>query len=71
QRFIEYKAKDAGKDVVYVNPKHTSQNCSRCGYTDKNNRHGSVFKCNNCGSIKLHSWVDGEPSNKLQSFSED
>ncbi|MGC9193220.1 MAG: RNA-guided endonuclease InsQ/TnpB family protein, partial [Thermoplasmata archaeon] len=49
QRFIEYKAKDAGKDVVYVNPKHTSQNCSRCGYTDKNNRHGSVFKCKNCG----------------------
>ena len=49
QIFIKYKAKDAGKDVVYINPKHTSQKCSRCGYIDKNNRHGSVFKCKNCG----------------------
>ncbi|MGB9815948.1 MAG: zinc ribbon domain-containing protein, partial [Thermoplasmata archaeon] len=49
QKFIEYKAEDAGKIVVYVNPKHTSQRCSRCGYTDKNNRHGSVFRCRNCG----------------------
>ena len=49
ERFIEYKANDAGKNVVYVNPKHTSQKCSRCGYTDKNNRYGSVFRCKNCG----------------------
>jgi len=34
--------------VLYINPKHTSQKCSRCGYIDKNNRHGSVFKCKNC-----------------------
>jgi transposase, IS605 OrfB family, central region len=49
QKFIEYKAKDAGKTVIYVNPKYTSQRCSKCGYVDKNNRHGSVFKCINCG----------------------
>ncbi|MGC8565237.1 MAG: RNA-guided endonuclease InsQ/TnpB family protein, partial [Thermoplasmata archaeon] len=49
ERFIEYKAEDAGKNVVYVNPKHTSQKCSRCGYINKNNRYGSVFKCKNCG----------------------
>ena len=49
QSFVEYKAKDAGKDVLYINPKHTSQKCSRCGYIDKNNRHGSVFRCKNCG----------------------
>jgi len=48
EKFIEYKAKDAGKAVIYVNPKHTSQRCSKCGYVDKNNRHGSVFKCINC-----------------------
>jgi transposase len=35
--------------VIYVNPKHTSQRCSRCGYIDKDNRHGSVFRCRNCG----------------------
>ena len=49
QKFIEYKAKDAGKTVIYVNPKYTSQRCSKCCYVDKNNRHGSVFKCINCG----------------------
>jgi len=49
QKFIEYKAKDAGKTVIYVNPKYTSQRCSKCGYLSKNNRHGSVFKCINCG----------------------
>jgi putative transposase len=49
EKFIEYKAKDAGKAVIYVNPEHTSQRCSKCGYVDKNNRHGSVFKCINCG----------------------
>jgi len=49
QKFIEYKAEDAGKMVLYVNPKHTSQKCSRCGYIDKSNRKGSIFKCKNCG----------------------
>jgi len=49
QKFIEYKAKDAGKAVIYVNPKYTSQKCSKCSYVDKNNRYGSVFKCQNCG----------------------
>jgi len=49
QRFIEYKAKDVGKNVIYIGPKYTSQKCSRCGHIDKNNRRGSIFKCRNCG----------------------
>jgi len=53
QSFIEYKAKDAGKYLIYINPKHKSQKCSRCGYIDKNNRHGSVFRCKNC-VFELH-----------------
>ncbi|MGC8585722.1 MAG: zinc ribbon domain-containing protein, partial [Thermoplasmata archaeon] len=31
--------------VVYVNPKHTSQRCSKCGHVNKNNKHGLEFKC--------------------------
>jgi len=49
QKFIEYKAQDLGKTVVYVNPKYTSQRCSKCGYVDRNNRKESIFKCKNCG----------------------
>ncbi len=49
QKFIEYKAEDQAKIVLYVNPKHTSQKCSKCAYIDKENRHGLVFKCKNCG----------------------
>ena len=45
QNFIEYKAEDLGKTVIYVNPKHTSQKCSRCGYINKRNRDGAEFKC--------------------------
>ncbi|MFQ1020915.1 RNA-guided endonuclease TnpB family protein [Tardisphaera saccharovorans] len=49
QKFTEYKAEDAGKIVLHVDPKHASQKRSKRGYTGKNNGHGSVFKCKNCG----------------------
>lgn len=47
--FIEYKAKIAGVPVVLVDGRNTSRTCSDCGYVDKNNRHGQVFKCLACG----------------------
>jgi IS605 OrfB family transposase len=53
QQFLEYKAKDLGKTVVYVDPKLTSQKCSRCGFINRNNRKGTVFHCRNCG-FELH-----------------
>ena len=71
QILIKYKAKDAGKDVVCINPKHTSQKCSRCGYIDKNNRHGSVFKCKNCGfelNADLNASRNIEVLNKSECF---
>ena len=49
EKFIIYKAEEIGKEVILVNPKHTSQKCSRCGYIEKSNRKGSTFKCKNCG----------------------
>jgi len=47
---LEYKAKENGIDVVYVNPQYTSQRCSSCGYIDSNNRKTqSDFLCLSCG----------------------
>lgn len=36
-------------DVVFVDPKYTSQTCRRCGHIDKGNRSGEMFKCKECG----------------------
>ena len=49
QTFIEYKAKEAGMNVVYVGPKHTSQTCPRCKHISRNNRKGREFRCEVCG----------------------
>jgi IS605 OrfB family transposase len=47
---IEYKAEGRGCMVVVVDPRHTSQACSRCGHTARNNRRSqSVFICRQCG----------------------
>jgi len=49
QTKIEYKAKMAGIKVIKINPKYTSQRCSKCGYIHKNNRETqSQFKCLSC-----------------------
>jgi transposase len=38
-----------GVRVEQENPAYTSQRCSRCGWTQKRNRHGERFKCAKCG----------------------
>ena len=42
---IFYKAQLQGIPVHYVDPKFTSQRCSRCGKVNKRNRKGKKFKC--------------------------
>ena len=54
EQFMEYKAHEREKTVIYINPRYTSQRCSSCGYTDKNNRKGSIFHYLNC-NLELHS----------------
>ncbi len=47
---IEYKAEERGCTVVAVDPRHTSQKCSCCGHTARNNRRSqSIFRCRQCG----------------------
>lgn len=48
--FLTYKAEAKGCQVVGVDPRHTSQRCSRCGYIHRGNRKSrSVFLCRQCG----------------------
>ncbi len=49
QSFVEYKAREAGIVVTYVNPEFTSQTCPRCNHISRNNRKGIAFRCEKCG----------------------
>ena len=50
RRFIEYKAKAAGVQVIYVDPRNTSRTCSKCGHIDKKSRKDQEhFVCSACG----------------------
>jgi len=47
---LVYKAEECGCVVVDVDPRHTSQRCSRCGHIHRSNRQSqSRFKFLNCG----------------------
>lgn len=50
QQFIEYKAKERGIEVKYINPEYTSQRCSSCGHIAEGNRvNQAEFQCTLCG----------------------
>jgi putative transposase len=52
--FTVYKAEGRGCTVVAVDPRHTSQACSCCGHTARNNRRSrGRFVCRACG-FELH-----------------
>jgi putative transposase len=47
---VKYKSEWYGKNVVLVDPKYTSQKCSKCGHIQKENRvTQSNFTCIVCG----------------------
>jgi putative transposase len=50
QGFLAYKAEEQGLRVVKIDPHHTSQTCSRCGFQHRSNRRSqSLFHCRACG----------------------
>lgn len=47
--FLTYKAEAKGIKVVHIDPRYTSQRCSKCGNIDKKNRKNqSIFCCRKC-----------------------
>jgi putative transposase len=49
QRLIVEKAEEAGRTVVLVDPKFSSQTCGRCGHVAKESRRRRRFVCVGCG----------------------
>jgi putative transposase len=50
-RFVTYKAAEAGRQVIAVDPRRTSQTCHACGVVDRENRHAAEFRCISCGHV--------------------
>ena len=49
--FLEYKARQLGKCIVKVSPKHSSQECAQCGHIHPDNRKTqNLFLCLSCGN---------------------
>lgn len=44
-----YKAENAGRRIIQVNPRNTSQNCSSCGEIVKKDLSVRVHHCSSCG----------------------
>jgi putative transposase len=65
QQFIEYKAKDQGFGVVYVDPRGSSKGCSLCGHTEEANRKGLLFCCKAC-SYRLHADLNASRNVRLR-----
>lgn len=53
ETFLKYKCEEKKKLVISINPKYTSQTCSKCNNIKKANRKGNNFKCLKCG-YELH-----------------
>lgn len=50
-RYLTYKAEGAGKPVVFVNPRGTTQLCSGCGNKVPKTLRDRVHECSACGLI--------------------
>ncbi len=59
--YLAYKCQERGVAFVLVDPRYTSQTCSRCGHCAKANRHTqSSFLCRSCGFAAHADWNGAE-----------
>src|SRR5699024_5156824 len=49
--FLEYKCEANGISLELVDPKYTSQDCSRCKFRSQSARNGGQYKCSRCGLV--------------------
>lgn len=51
EEFLTYKAKEIGAKVIKIDPRYTSQTCSKCGNVDKTARNLEIheYHCKQCG----------------------
>jgi len=50
QQFVEYKARQHGVPVLFINPHNTSKVCARCGGIGERDK--KAFKCPHCGHVE-------------------
>jgi len=48
---VIYKAEEAGRVVIKVNPSYTSQECSRCGHRNEITLATRIYRCSQCGLV--------------------
>lgn len=48
-KMLSYKAENAGKTHIMVNPSGTTQDCSRCGKVVEKTLYDRIHQCTNCG----------------------
>lgn len=65
EQFLQYKAANLGFDIIEVDPRYTSQGCSKCGHAQKSNRHGHKFVCKAC-NYSLHADLNAARNIKLR-----
>ena len=51
-QYTTYKAEEAGRRVVFVDPKNTSQLCSNCGEIVPKKLTERVHRCDHCGYVQ-------------------
>lgn len=50
REFVTYKAESKGVRLAFIDPRYTSQTCSKCGHRHRSNRCSqSLFECRSCG----------------------